>query len=135
MKTVQLSVEAAVEFGDAFDCLQARNPKAAQSFTDDFEQARNLLLQFPECGTPVGSGIRRLRLRRHPFNLIYRVEGDFIRLYAVAHHKKKPGYWRERFDQEAAVRAIRERFELGDPAFPGVARPSPPSFDAIGDAP
>lgn len=98
MKRVQLSDEAAVEFGEVFDRLQATNLTAAQSFTSDFEQARSLLLQFPECGTPVGSGVRRLRLRRHPFNLIYRVEGEFIRLYAIAHHKRKPDYWRDRVD-------------------------------------
>jgi hypothetical protein len=31
-----------------------------------------------------------------PYRLIYRVEGEEIRIYAVAHVRRKPGYWRRR---------------------------------------
>ena len=36
------------------------------------------------------------RLRRFPFSLIYTVMGDQLRILAVAHHSRRPGYWRNR---------------------------------------
>ena len=40
--------------------------------------------------------MRRLLVKRFPYQLIYRVEGDEIVIYAVAHQKRRPGYWRKR---------------------------------------
>jgi toxin ParE1/3/4 len=37
-----------------------------------------------------------LLIKRFPYQLIYRVEADTITVYAVAHLKRKPGYWRDR---------------------------------------
>jgi toxin ParE1/3/4 len=35
-------------------------------------------------------------LNRFPFALIYRIERDEVQILAVAHHSRRPGYWRER---------------------------------------
>jgi hypothetical protein len=35
-------------------------------------------------------------MRRFPFSLIYRVDRDTIAILAVAHHSRRPGYWRRR---------------------------------------
>jgi hypothetical protein len=39
---------------------------------------------------------RRFVLRRYPFSLIYYVDSALIELVAVAHHRRRPGYWRSR---------------------------------------
>ena len=36
--------------------------------------------------------MRRLLVKRFPYQLIYRVEGDEIVIYAVAHQARRPGY-------------------------------------------
>jgi hypothetical protein len=35
-------------------------------------------------------------MRRFPYSLIYTVIGDEVRILAVAHHSRRPGYWRGR---------------------------------------
>jgi hypothetical protein len=32
-------------------------------------------------------------LRRFPFNVIHQFHGDEIRVIAIAHQRRKPGYW------------------------------------------
>ena len=62
----------------------------------DVRDAMELLLQFPHIGSPIEGDVRRVLLRTFPISSIYRVEGDEIRIYAVAHLKRRPGYWRTR---------------------------------------
>jgi len=35
-------------------------------------------------------------MRRFPFSIVYYVADDTIRIVAVAHAKRRPGYWRTR---------------------------------------
>jgi plasmid stabilization system protein ParE len=41
-------------------------------------------------------GTRRLLARRFPFAVIYRVTADRVLVVAIAHQKRRPGYWRQR---------------------------------------
>ena len=67
-----------------------------QSLFSEFEHSVNLLLQHPGLGIQRLRGRRRFALRRFPFSLIYIVVGDQLRILAVAHHSRRPGYWRNR---------------------------------------
>jgi hypothetical protein len=41
-------------------------------------------------------GTRRLVLRRFPFAIVYRLAGEFVLVLAIAHMRRRPGYWRGR---------------------------------------
>ena len=68
----------------------------AGAFLDEVERAARLIVEHRGLGTPALRGRRLMPLRRIPFSLLYRVEGDAIRISAVAHHGRRPGYWRSR---------------------------------------
>lgn len=40
--------------------------------------------------------VRRAMLRRFPFNIVFIVLKDRVRVVAVAHQRRQPGYWMER---------------------------------------
>lgn len=67
-------------------------------FLDDVQRGISNLRQHPNLGHLVGRGLRRLLLRRFPF-LIYSVEANDILIIAVAHHGRRPGYWKSRVSQ------------------------------------
>jgi plasmid stabilization system protein ParE len=71
-------------------------PALAQSFLAEFEHSVGLLLQYPRVGAMWLHGKRRLVTRRFPFSVIYAIVGEQIRILAVAHHSRHPGYWRGR---------------------------------------
>jgi toxin ParE1/3/4 len=68
----------------------------AKRFLADVAAATSLLSQFPGMGSPVEGGVRRVLLKIFPYQLIYRVDGDEIRVFAVAHIRRRPGHWRRR---------------------------------------
>ena len=72
------------------------DPALSRSFLSEFKQTANLLLRHPRLGVLWRNGRRRLVMRRFPYSLIYTVQEDELRILAVAHHSRKPGYWRDR---------------------------------------
>ena len=70
--------------------------EAGEQLLVDAAEAEALILQFPNASHPLGKGVRRRLLSRHEYQLVYRVEGDMIRIYAFAHQRRRGGYWRKR---------------------------------------
>ena len=66
---------------------------AADDFVDALEQALGLLSRFPELGQAGAGNTRTLSLQSFPYSLIYRLQVDMVRVIAVAHHSRRPGYW------------------------------------------
>lgn len=65
---------------------------AADDFVDELDQALALLHRFPELGQTGEGSTRSLPLHSFPYSLIYRLQVDAVRIIAVAHHSRRPGY-------------------------------------------
>jgi plasmid stabilization system protein ParE len=79
----------------AFYTLKA-NVELGLAFVAEFERTANLVLDNPLLGTVFRSTRRRYILRRFPYSIIYQVAADELRILAVAHHRRRPGYWAQR---------------------------------------
>ncbi|HEY4492388.1 MAG TPA: type II toxin-antitoxin system RelE/ParE family toxin [Acidobacteriota bacterium] len=66
---------------------------AADDFLGEIEQAMSMLSQFPKLGETGLHNTRMLPLHSFPYSLIYRLQTDAIRIIAIAHHSRRPGYW------------------------------------------
>jgi plasmid stabilization system protein ParE len=55
-----------------------------------------LLCDTPRIGERLDERHRRFPLHRFPFAVIFRVDGDVLLIVAVAHRRRRPGYWIER---------------------------------------
>lgn len=73
-----------------------RVPGLGAAFLDEIEAIAATLREHPDIGAVLDEGTRGLPLRRFPHSLIYAVEGARIWVLAVAHQKRRPGYWRQR---------------------------------------
>ena len=93
----RLHPEASEDLREAAEFYRERAGNALPlALLDDFERAVGLLLEHPGLGPIWRHGRRRWLLTRFPYSLIYTVVGDEIRILAVAHHSRRPGYWRGR---------------------------------------
>jgi len=54
------------------------------------------ILEAPERWPEHLQGTRRFLLHRFPFSIVYRLKGDVIEVVAIAHAKRRPGYWKRR---------------------------------------
>ena len=95
-KEVGLHEEAFAEVQAAYDWYATRNPAAAAGFIDELDNAVEQIGTFPEAGISYLLGTRRYVMRRFPFTVIYRDRGNRIEVVAVAHGRRKPGYWKKR---------------------------------------
>ena len=66
------------------------------AFVAEFDRTANLVLGNPLLGAVFRSTRRRYILRRFPYSIIYQVVAEELRILAVAHHRRRPGYWAQR---------------------------------------
>jgi len=76
--------------------LDVAGSTVAQAFEREIDAAIQLLLRFPRLGKPGEHASRKLPLHGFPYTLHYRVDGDLIRIVAVANQRRKPGFWQGR---------------------------------------
>ena len=96
MKPVPFLPAAPEEFLAAALHYDSAAPGLGHDFIAAVEQAVARIAAFPEHGSPHLMGTRRVVLRRFPFSLVYFLEPNDVLVVAVAHHSRRPGYWRDR---------------------------------------
>lgn len=82
-------LEAAKEYEEQLSGL-------GSDFLLEVERLSSVLVELPSLGEKLDSMHRRIPLRRFPYALIFRRDGDAVRVVAVAHRRRRPRYWRPR---------------------------------------
>ena len=93
---VEVHPEAVAEAEAAKLWYEARSHKAAHGFLAELDRAIEQISNAPDRWPNYLHGTRRFLLRRYPFSIVYRQVGNSIDLVAVAHARRKPGYWASR---------------------------------------
>jgi len=101
MKPARLAPEAVTELADAAVWYELRSRGLAGKFLQEFETVLRLIesrpASFPRLlDTSPELKIRRALLPRFPYASIFIELPSEIRIVAVAHVKRRPGYWLNR---------------------------------------
>ena len=93
MAEVSVNAAAEAEYEAALRWYFERSPRAADGFEAAFDRA----VASVECNPllhPLIDDVHRFcRLRRYQYYLVYRVDGDRVRILAVPHARQRQGYW------------------------------------------
>jgi plasmid stabilization system protein ParE len=81
-----------------------RSRSAAEQFLVALDRAVDQVREAPERWPRYVAGTRRYVMLKFPYVLVYKVVQGDVYVYAVAHAKRKPGYWRERLSWKGATR-------------------------------
>jgi plasmid stabilization system protein ParE len=84
------------DFDESFDWYAARSTLAAIRFTNALDAALSIVATNPERFAAVDSLHRACPVRRFPFRIVYRVVENRVLVVAIAHAKRRPGYWKDR---------------------------------------
>src|SRR5260370_30990588 len=87
---------AIVDAREALRWYAKRSISAANRLVLELDRAFERIVEAPEQWPPHSHGTRFFRLRRFPFYVVYRQLNQRIQVIAVAHGRRKPGYWRKR---------------------------------------
>ncbi len=72
------------------------NVELGLAFVGEFERAVNVILANPKIGVVFRGALRRYLLRRFPYSVIYQPTAEELQIIAVAHQRRRPGYWPRR---------------------------------------
>lgn len=93
---VSFHPQASREVEEAQGWYEQRSVLAAAGFLQELSQAVQRVSAAPERYPLTKHGTRRMLLDRFPFSLYYRANENELVVVAVAHHKRRPGYWADR---------------------------------------
>jgi plasmid stabilization system protein ParE len=88
--------EAMQEAFKAFEWYARQDETVADRFWEELRRARRSVTSHPKSWMPYLYGTRCFLLKKFPFALVYIERDDKIIGIAVAHLKRRPGYWRKR---------------------------------------
>jgi plasmid stabilization system protein ParE len=99
MIPVRLDEEAAQELRNAYGWYETRVAGLGDDFLAAVESAIARIERRPRAfgfapGVPRRLHVRRLVLEGFPFTIFFTVLATEIRVLAIAHQRRKPGYWR-----------------------------------------
>ena len=84
------------ELLEAFEWYLSRSEQAADNFLAEVSRGMAVVARAPEIWPRFSENTRRYPLHRYPFSLLFRFQAGVVTIVAVAHQKRRPGYWRDR---------------------------------------
>lgn len=99
--TVRFEEEADAEYRLAGRWYEGQREKLGIEFFDAVDAAIDRIVEMPRGGTrlprmPADLPVRRRAVTRFPYHVVYLETPTHIRILAIAHDRRKPGYWKDR---------------------------------------
>jgi plasmid stabilization system protein ParE len=95
-KPLRFHPQAEQEYLTALAWYRERSLIAATNFESAFERAVERIREAPQRWPAYFADFRKYILRQYPFSVVYQEFSSQIVIFAVAHGRRRPGYWRDR---------------------------------------
>jgi plasmid stabilization system protein ParE len=90
---------ATKEYRAALRWYARRDPQVAQRFEDELDRIQQSIAEAPDRWPVILKHFRWLKTHRFPYLVCYHIEhASHVLIIAVAHAKRRPGYWRRRLE-------------------------------------
>src|SRR5258707_13314858 len=97
IRQVEIDPDVLDEAAAAVSWYVERSERAPAAFIEEIDKAIQSILNAPKRWPIFESDFRRVPLFRFPSSIVYREKSnDLIQILAVAHGRRRPGYWRMR---------------------------------------
>lgn len=96
--SVRIHPAALEEAEAATEWYRRRSPQVAGMFLDELDRTIDRIGVHPGQFPEYAFGTRRLVLQRFPYLVVFRETPTGVEVIAVAHGRRRPGYWRDRVE-------------------------------------
>ncbi len=96
MSPIRFLEEAQAEFLEQILYYEEHEKGLGDRFRESVEVAITLAAAHPKLGSLWKLRTRRVFLKGFPFSVVYRTEAAELIVFAIAHFKRRPTYWRRR---------------------------------------
>ncbi len=93
---IEYHADARFDFDDSFNWYADHSVGAAIGFASAVDDAMATIAADPGRFPPTFGGCRYCSLQRFPFRIVFREESGRVVVFAIAHAKRRPGYWHDR---------------------------------------
>ena len=85
---------AEAEYLESIAYFESKRPGLGTSYINEFENAMRLVCASPHR-YPIEKepDVRRVRMKRFPYSVLYRETADVVQVLAIAHYRRRPAYW------------------------------------------
>ena len=95
-KRIRIKPQAQQEINEAFDWYFKHSPEAADAFLTEIGASLTQIASHPQLYPAFTKNTRKRVLANFPYSVIFQEKDDVILVVAVAHAKRRPGYWHGR---------------------------------------
>jgi hypothetical protein len=96
-RPVWIGAEAQAEMAEASRWYDAQRSGLGLTFLRSVGQIISRIEATPQTGSPVpgvaAADIRRVLIRRFPYDVVYIELPDRAQVLAIAHHRRRPRFW------------------------------------------
>jgi toxin ParE1/3/4 len=85
--------DARAEFDEAADFYAMERAPLGVAFVAAVERAVAHLCEYPESCPIIQGRVRKMRVHRFPYSVMYSLVDGCVRVLAVAHDRRRPYYW------------------------------------------
>ena len=96
MRDVVVLEWAEEEIEEAANYLDEEAPGLGDEFVEEVQRTIGRLRRNPYVGPKIEPTVHKIGLRRFRYDLIYLTPPSSVIVVAVVHHRRDPGYWRNR---------------------------------------
>lgn len=94
--------EAELELEEAASRYEEERSGLGRRFLDAVATTIDRIRRFPHAGAPVPYAppdlpARRAPVKGFPYHVVYLLTAEAIRVLALAHYRRRPGYWFDRY--------------------------------------
>ena len=96
MIPVKFHIEAEAELSGAALFYEERVVGLGILFAAEIKKSIEFIQTYPEASPRLGRLLRQFVVKRFPYTVFYRCEAQCILILAIAHNRRRPGYWKRR---------------------------------------
>lgn len=93
---VRFHLDAELELNEAADFYDLEGSGLGSIFLQAVERVLKMVREFPESAPVALTPVRKKLVPGFPYAVLYSLIEDVIVVHAVAHHSRRPFYWKDR---------------------------------------
>lgn len=98
MKPIRLEDEASDELSHAATWYEQRQPGLGRRYLQAVDATFQQISRIPRAGAPMprvpaALGVRRVPVKGFPYIVVFLETADAVRVLAIPHDRRRPGYW------------------------------------------
>ena len=89
---LKLEKDAILDIQEAFRWYEEQKEDLGYHFLGELETCYQKICEYPEYYSAINSWLRRIKVSRFPYVVIYEIEEEFVIINAIRHMARRPKY-------------------------------------------